>query len=133
MFKRRFLVIAIFAVAFVAFAESANAQGGVFLGSQEVLDKADRDKMDVGASRGTFDRVQFRVGNRAVDFKKVVVHYENGGKEELDVRDRIPAGGQTRWIDLKGNDRRIKSIEFWYDADTKRRGVRSRVSAFGAR
>ena len=133
MFKRSYFIVGFFALAFFAFAESANAQGGVFLGTKEVLDRADNDKINVGASKGTFDRLQFRVGPRAVDFKKVVVQFENGNKEELDLRERIPAGGRSRWINLNGTDRRIKNIEFWYDADTKRRGVRSSVSAYGAR
>lgn len=133
MFKRSLLVVAILAAGFLALAESANAQGGVFLGSRDVKDRSDRDSIAVGADRGTFDRLQFRVGGHAVDFKRVVVHYENGNEEELDLRDTIRAGGQSRWINLRGNDRRIKRIEFWYDAATWKRGVRSRVSAFGAR
>lgn len=133
MFKRSLFVIGVFAVAFMAFAHNANAQGGVFLGSRDVRDRSDRDTMVVGAARGTFDRLQFRIGNHAVDFKRVVVHFENGTEEELDLRNRIPAGGQSRWINLRGNDRRIKRIEFWYDAATWKRGVRSRVSAYGAK
>lgn len=133
MFKRSLFFVGFFAVAFFAFANSANAQGGVFLGSREVRDRAEKDTIVVGAARGTFDRLQFRVGSHAVDFKRVVVHFENGGEEELDLRDTIPAGGQSRWINLRGKDRRIQRIEFWYDAATWKRGVRSRVSAFGAR
>ncbi len=118
MFKRSIFAIAIFTAAFVGFVSTANAQGGTFLGSRNVTDRADHDVIAVGASLGTFDRLQFRVSGHAVDFKRVVVHYVNGGDEELDLRDRIPAGGQTRWIDLRGTNRNIRSIELWYDAST---------------
>jgi hypothetical protein len=30
------------------------------------------------------------------------------------VRERIPAGGQTRPIDLRGERRDINSVELWY-------------------
>lgn len=133
MFKRSFVVIAVLVVSFFAAAESANAQGGVFLGARSVSDRGERDVIGVGGGKGEFRRLQFRVGARAVDFKRIVVHFENGGEEELDLRDRIPAGGQTRWIDLKGGTRKIDRIELWYDAATTRRGVRSQISAYGAR
>jgi hypothetical protein len=35
----------------------------------------------------------------------VVVRYANGTSEEVEFRDYIQAGGQTRAIDLRGNDR----------------------------
>lgn len=133
MFKRSFIIVAVLVVGFFAVAESANAQGGVFLGSRNVSDRAERDVIGVGAGKGEFRRLQFRVGARAVNFKRVVVHFVNGGEEELDLRDRIPANGQTRWIDLRGGTRKIEKIELWYDAATVRRGVGSRISAYGAR
>ena len=48
-------------------------------------------------------------------FKRVVVHFGNGADEELEFRDRINAGGSTRPLDLRGTDRIIKSVEFWYE------------------
>jgi hypothetical protein len=44
----------------------------------------------------------------------VVVRYGNGQTEELAVRDRIPAGGATRVIDLPGDRRVIESVDLWY-------------------
>jgi hypothetical protein len=58
----------------------------------------------------------------------VVVYYSNGTSEEIEVRDRIPAGGQTRAIDLRGGDRAIRSVEFFYGNERLRR---SRVSLYG--
>jgi hypothetical protein len=60
-----------------------------------------------------------------------VVNYGNGTKEEVEVRDRIPAGGQTRAIDLRGNDRVINSVEFLYSKGTWRPNARPRVSLYG--
>ncbi|MEQ1924277.1 MAG: hypothetical protein ABL952_17390, partial [Pyrinomonadaceae bacterium] len=65
MFRRGFIVVAVLVVAFFAVAESANAQGGVFLGARTVSDRGERDVIGVGAGKGEFRRLQFRVGQRA--------------------------------------------------------------------
>jgi hypothetical protein len=44
----------------------------------------------------------------------------------------IAAGGETRAIDLEGNDRVIRSVEFWYDANTIR-GRQAQVRVYGLR
>ncbi len=41
-------------------------------------------------------------------------HFENGADSDVAIRDRIPAGGQTRALDLPGDNRRIASVEVWY-------------------
>ena len=51
---------------------------------------------------------------------------------EVEVRQTIPAGGATRRIDLKGDDRIIQRVEFWYDARTAR-GRQATVRLFGDR
>ena len=55
-----------------------------------------------------------RVDRAPIEFYRAVVHYANGRSEEVDVRQRIPAGGQTRSIDLRGDERAIDSVEFFY-------------------
>jgi hypothetical protein len=84
----------------------------------------------VTADRGTFRQVKLTVHRASVDFRRVVVHYGNGTDQALDIRSTIRAGGETRAIDLDGSDRVIKSVEFWYDANT-RRGRRAVVRLFG--
>src|SRR5262249_6719269 len=66
-----------------------------------------------------------------VEFYRVVVRFGNGTNEEVEVRERIPAGGQTRAIDLRGNDRVINSIEFFYGKANWRPGARPRVTLYG--
>jgi hypothetical protein len=62
----------------------------------------------------------------------VVVHFGNGSSERISIRFVIPAGGQTRVIDLPGERRVIESVEFWYrKADWRSR--RPRVRLFGLR
>lgn len=111
-------------------AVSANAQ--TLLGSRNVSDRVDHDKIIVTAARGDFRRVQFRVSRRPIEIHRIVVHYGNGGDDRLDVRERISPGGRTRWIDLRGRDRVIRSIELWYDANSIGRGS-ANIRAYGMR
>lgn len=92
-----------------------------YLGQSNVDGKTDHDKIRVNA-RGTFRAIQLRVQGGEIEFQRVVVHFENGADSDVAIRDRIPAGGQTRALDLPGDNRRIASVEVWYGkADWGRR------------
>ena len=87
----------------------------VHLGDKHVDGKSDHDKISIGSSEGRFRQLQIRVEDAPVDFQRVTVHFGNGADEELQFREHINAGGQTRPMDLRGYDRIIKSVEFWYE------------------
>jgi hypothetical protein len=101
------------------------------LGLSTVDGQKDRDKIVLGRAEGRFQSIQLRVTGGPVEFQRVVVYYGNGTKEEVDVRENIRAGGQTRAIDLRGNDRVINSVEFLYGKGTWRPGVRPKVAIYG--
>lgn len=103
----------------------------VFLGQAQVDGRADHDRIYVGPGRGRFQRVQIRVDRAPIEFYRVVVHYANGRSEELNIRQRIPAGGQTRAIDLRGNERNIDSVEFFYARGNWNWARRPRVRLYG--
>ena len=84
-----------------------------YLGQSNVDGVRDHDSIRVNA-RGAFRAIQLRVQGGEIEFQRVVVHFENGANSEVEVRDRIRAGGQTRAIDLPGDTRRINSVEVWY-------------------
>ena len=92
-----------------------SARGWVFLGEAHVDGAADHDKIKVGKSDGRFNALQLKVDFAAIEFRHVVVHYHNGTSEEVQVRQKIHAGGATRDIDLRGHDRIIDSVEIWYE------------------
>lgn len=102
------------------------------LGARAVNDRADHDVIAVTSARGDFRRIKFTVQRASVDFHRVVVHFGNGSDQRVEMRNTIPAGGESRAIDLEGTERVIRSIEFWYDANTIR-GRRAQVRAFGMR
>src|SRR5258708_3763847 len=126
-------------VVLVALCTSLYAQGGpraqraqmFHLGDARVDGARDQDSIRVGPSAGAFRAIQLRVSGGAVNFDRVLVRYGNGTQEQLQIRSRIPDGGQTRIIDLPGERRRIQSVDLWYSKDTWRQ--RPRVSLYGVR
>ena len=122
-----FAVIALLTIATVPLAAQ---RAWTFLGQRSVSDRADHDVIPVTGDRGTFKQIKLSVQRASVDFRCVVVHYGNGGREEIDIKSTIRAGGETRAINLNGKDRVIRSVEFWYDANT-RRGRQAVVRLFG--
>ena len=88
-------------------------RGWVHLGQSNVDGRADHDRIAV-RTRGRFSAIQLGIKGGAIEFQRVVVHFANGQDQEVEVRDRIDAGGKTRVIDLPGDRRDITSVEFWY-------------------
>jgi hypothetical protein len=100
------------------------------LGQSHVDGRNDHDRISVNR-RESFRALQLGVKGGAVEFQRVVVHFDNGADTELEIRDRIQAGGRTRSIDLPGDRRRIRSVEFWYSKENWR--ARPYVNLFGRR
>lgn len=100
--KRRMLPVIVAVLLVLSLSESSFARGWVYLGEAHVDGQADHDKIKVGRSEGRFRALQLRVDFVAIEFRHVVVHYSNGTSEEVQVRQRIRAGGSTRDIDLAG-------------------------------
>ena len=83
------------------------------LGDSRVDGRRDHDNIRVN-SRGRFRAIRFFVQGGQIEFHRVVVHFENGADTEVEVRERVRRDGNSRSIDLPGDERRIRSVEFWY-------------------
>ena len=86
------------------------------LGERKVNYTVDRDEIQVGARDGFFDALQIKVKRNGINISKMAVYYGNGTMDELEVREVIRQGGESRVIDLKGNNRIIDKVVFWYDS-----------------
>ena len=112
------------AIALLLTALPAAAEKWVFLGQRHVNDRAERDSIEVTASEGSFEAIQLRVKRSAVRFYDVTVVYGAGTSDDLELRDVIPAGGQSRALDLRGANRVVKRVNFSYEAKSLgRRGA----------
>lgn len=122
MMNRRAFAIALAAVlASVTIAADAEARRGgkrnwELLGRQHVGFHVDRDVIRVGRQDGDFSRIKVRVKGNDIELYDLKVVYGNGQRDDIRVRNRIRAGGETRAIDLKGGERFIRQIELVYRA-----------------
>lgn len=113
------------------YAQAGRGPNWVLLGERVVTDRNDHDTIRVGRDRGSFTAVKFEVRRHGVDFHRVVIHFANGEDQKVEMRNSIPAGGETRVIDIDGANRIITSIDFWYDAKTLGRGRSATVRSVG--
>lgn len=110
---------------FLAIGLSANSivrpEGSLFpprwekLGERNVNFKVDRDEILVTASEGRFTALKIKVRKGAINLHKMVVHFGDGSTQEVETRDEVPAGGESRVINLEGNRRVIHKVVFVYD------------------
>jgi len=102
------------------------------LGCQKVGFLADRDVIRVGRKEGTFSAIQLRVSGANVYMLDLRVVYDRGPSENIPVRTQIRAGGETRPLDLRGEQRVIKVIELSYGS-TPSLGGQPVVCVYGRR
>ncbi len=110
-----------------AFAAPAHAWD--LIGVREVKDRTERDAITLPGPRD-FRQIKFCVKRNPVEFHDVDVYFANGGHQDIAMRERVPAGGCTRDIDLEGGDRNVTRIEFRYE-ETSARRARATVRVFG--
>ena len=112
--------------------DSKHEGAWVKLGKVTATHSADHDTIRVEGRNDDFRKLKFRVSDSPLNLHRIIVTYDNGGSERLDVRENIPKGGETRDIDLQGGKRSIRAIEFWYDTKGLFNG-RADVTAYGKR
>lgn len=105
-------------------------KGWELLGERTVSDGLDHDVIQVTAAKGDFKSLKLAVRGLAVQFRSMRIHFGDGSEQAVELRDVIPAGGESRVIDVEGRDRVIRRVEFTYDAQT-RRGKRALIRLFG--
>ncbi len=121
------LVITLLALGCVS---TAALPGWTLLGQRTVNHRVDRDEIAVGVREGRFDRIRIAVRGRAVTFRDVRVHYRDGRVQDVALRQTVPAGGESRAIDLAGSDRTVTRVSFVYDTAAPR-GPRAVVVLYG--
>jgi hypothetical protein len=128
-------VLGVFAVCLGLLAIAIPAAAGdrwELLGKRVVNDRLDHDEIVVTAARGDWEALKLKVHRAPVRFYDMKVHYGNGAVDDIPIRAVIARGGESRVIDLRGNDRVIRKVTFTYDAKTLGR-KRAEVRLFGRR
>jgi hypothetical protein len=110
----------------------ARASEWTLLGERTVRNTLDHDTIAVTVARGDFRRLKFVVRYHAIRMIRMMVHYGDGAPDKKETRWLIPAGGESRVIDLRGGDRLIRRVDFWYDTASLS-GQRALIRLYAAR
>jgi len=84
--------------------------------------KNDHDRIDVGRKEGRFKQLEIRVQGAPVEINKMVVTFGNNETFSPELRHRFDENSTSRVIDLPGDRRTIKKIDFNYRSINRREG-----------
>jgi hypothetical protein len=78
-----------------------------------------------------FDAIKLKVTDAPIHIERVQVFYESGDLEEINVRNELQAGGETRVIKLDHPERDIQKVAFTYKTLPNYRGEKAQVELHG--
>ena len=110
--------------------------GWVKLGTRHVAFAGDHDTLAVTGHEGRFKALRFEVSGRAMEMYDMKVTFGNGKVFSPNVRSVFRKGSWTRRIDLPGNARVIRRIDFYYRSlakGPKRKKRQAKLHVFGLR
>lgn len=129
-----FAIVSMLCVSFVKAQKveviTSNKPGWHKIGETTVGFKSDHDVVVVlGADK--FKQILLKVTDAPIHFDDLEVYYENGNKQDVQVRSDFKAGGETRVIDLNGADRDLKKVVFQYRTIPNWKGDKAHVELYG--
>jgi hypothetical protein len=99
-----------------------SSDGWELLGQREADFKTDRDRIDVGRREGSFRALRIVVRGAPVEISDIVVTFADGKTFSPNIRHRFEENSSTRDIDLPGDRRVIRSVDFVYRSPNRREG-----------
>ena len=100
------------------------------IGETTVDFKTDKDKVYV-LGNDHFKSIILKAVDAPVHIDNLEVVYGNGEPEEIPVRYDFKAGSESRNIDLKGYDRKIKEINLVYRTIPNWKGEKAHIEIWG--
>jgi hypothetical protein len=132
-FLKPLLLFFIAVIALLSFTtiENNGLQQWNLIGEKRVSFLVDRDVIHV-TGNDNYRQIKLKVKDGPVHILDMDVHFENGDKFDVALKEKFSNGGESRVIDLPGGSRSIKKIEFWYETRGFAKG-RGRVQVWGKR
>ncbi len=130
---KRYITLVIFCLCLVitGLTNAAQTSGRwELLGQREVDFRNDKDQIDVGRNEGQFRQLQIRVKDAPIEITNMVVRFGNDQTFSPKIRYKFSEGSGTQVIDLPGERRTIKRIDFNYRSISRREG-KGTVAVFG--
>jgi hypothetical protein len=78
-----------------------------------------------------FQSILLKVTDAPINIESLQVFYESGEMEEIDVKNELKAGAETRKIDLKGGQAAIKKVMFTYKTLPNQQDEKAHVELYG--
>ena len=127
--SQRLAVVLALAALPLAVRPVAGADDWQLLGSRRVSFGAEKDVIEVGIREGLFDAIRVEVQDGDLEMYNIRVVLGNGTGWSPDTRVAFRERSRSRVIDLPGEARVIRRIEFWYRSRLRR--GQATVQVFG--
>jgi len=115
----------------VSYTKAVSADGWQLIGTTQAKLTTDNAGIAVHSPNDCFRTIKIKVTNASLRLIKMVVTYNEGAPDNIEMLYDIPNGGESREIDLRSiGDRKIRRIDFWYDTNGVTTGKAS-VAVFG--
>jgi len=108
----------------------ANAGDWFFLADKNVGFSSDHDVINFGNWKDDVRQIKLKVTDGPLKMYKMLIHFDNGSTQNVELRNRFAQGSESRVIDMDGGLRHLTKIEFWYETKGFLRG-KSRVAVWG--
>lgn len=105
-------------------------EGWTGLGSTVADFRTDRDRIEVGESRGPFKEIMIEVDGGALEMEDIVVRFADGSTFSPKTKVRFQEGSRTRNIDLPGNKREIRHVEFTFRSTNEQKKGEATVKLY---
>jgi hypothetical protein len=128
---KNFAVLTLFSALFSFTTTKTNMQGWNFIGDKIVAYGPDRDVLIV-TGNDVYRQIKIKVTGAPLHIVDMDVYFENGEKQNVELKNRFRQGQESRVIDFAGGERRIKKIEFLYSTVGRAKG-KARVAVWGKR
>lgn len=97
-------------------------RGWELLGEREADFRVERERIDVGRREGRFSELRVAVRGAPLEMSNMVITFGDGNTFSPNIRQRFEENSWSRDIDLPGDRRVIRSVEFTYRSLNRREG-----------
>ncbi len=128
------VIAAVFSLttAFTSAHSSTKKEAGdwFFLEDKKVGFGVDHDVIHFGNWKDDVRQLKLKITDGPLKMYKMIIHFDNGTMQNVEMRNRFAQGSESRVIDMDGGLRHLTKMEFWYETKGFARG-RARVAVWG--
>jgi hypothetical protein len=78
-----------------------------------------------------FKSILLKVTDAPINIENITVVFEDGATQDVNVKNELKAGAETRQIDLKGGSKEIKQVKFTYKTLPNQQEDKAHVELYG--